>query len=178
MNTLTRRGWALRLVLAITLAVLPFTASIAQAQGTAQNRLTVPITGTVTDAAGTASALAGTFTLQRFQRVGDQVLAIGSLVGTLTDTATGAVRNIVTQVALPVADIDGSCEVLHLELGPLDLNLLGLQVHLDQVVLDITAVPGSGNLLGNLLCSIAGLLDGGNLNTLVGLLNELLNILG
>ena len=45
-------------------------------------------------------------------------------------------------------------------LGPLDLNLLGLEVHLDPVVLDIVAQPGPGNLLGNLLCAVAGLLDG------------------
>lgn len=160
------------------IAALPFTASMAQAQGTAQNRLSVPLTGTVTDAAGTATALAGTFTLQRFQRVGNDIVAIGSLVGTVTDTVTGAVRNIVTQVALPVTDIDGSCEILHLELGPIDLNLLGLQVHLDKIVVDITAVAGSNNLVGNLLCAITGLLDGGNLNALVGRLNDLLDILG
>ena len=56
----------------------------------------------------------------------------------------------------------GSCDllVLNLVLGPLDLNLLGLVVHLNQVVLDIIAVTGAGNLLGNLLCAVAGLLDG------------------
>jgi len=43
-------------------------------------------------------------------------------------------------------------------LGPLDLNVLGLTVHLNQVVLNITAVPGAGNLLGNLLCAAANLL--------------------
>ena len=59
-------------------------------------------------------------------------------------------------------------------LGPLDLDLLGLQVHLDKVVLDITAVPGAGNLLGNLLCAVAGLLDGGPLAGLLGQLNSLL----
>ena len=51
-------------------------------------------------------------------------------------------------------------------------------VHLNQVVLNITAQPGPGNLLGNLLCSIAGLLNGGNLGSvltqLVGLLNRIL----
>ena len=50
--------------------------------------------------------------------------------------------------------------MLNLVLGPLDLNLLGLEVHLDKVVLDIIAVTGAGNLLGNLLCAVAGLLDG------------------
>jgi hypothetical protein len=54
------------------------------------------------------------------------------------------------------------CPILHLELGPLDLNLLGLRVQLNQVVLDITAIPGPGNLLGNLLCGVAHLLDNPN----------------
>ena len=52
-------------------------------------------------------------------------------------------------------------------------------MHLNQVVLDITAVPGAGNLLGNLLCAIAGLLDGGSpLGGLAALLNNLLAALG
>jgi hypothetical protein len=34
---------------------------------------------------------------------------------------------------------------------PLDLNLLGLAIHLDRILLDITAQSGPGNLLGNLL---------------------------
>ena len=56
----------------------------------------------------------------------------------------------------------GVCTVLDLTLGPLDLNLLGLLVHLgggatgnDPVHLTITADPTKG-LLGNLLCSLAG----------------------
>jgi hypothetical protein len=60
----------------------------------------------------------------------------------------------------------------------LDLNLLGLVVHLDRVVLDISAVPGAGNLLGNLLCAVAGLLDGGGpLVAIAILLNRILAIL-
>lgn len=70
------------------------------------------------------------------------------------------------------------CDILHLTLGPLDLDLLGLKVHLDRVVLDIVAESGPGNLLGNLLCAVAGLLDGG-LGGLLGQLRDLLNqILG
>jgi hypothetical protein len=65
-------------------------------------------------------------------------------------------------------------------LGPLDLNLLGLEVHLDTVHLNITAVPGAGNLLGNLLCVVAGLLDplGTDLLQFLNLLNQLLGLLG
>ena len=37
------------------------------------------------------------------------------------------------------AAVAGACPVLNLVLGPLDLDLLGLQVHLDRVVLNIIA---------------------------------------
>src|SRR5689334_16553275 len=85
----------------------------------------------------------------------------------------------------PVAAQAASCEILNLVLGPLDLNLLGLTVHLDQVVLNITAVPGAGNLLGNLLCAVANLLNGtgGGLlgtaltNAITTLLNNILGAL-
>ena len=70
------------------------------------------------------------------------------------------------------------CPILDLELGPLDLNLLGLRVELNQVVLDITAIPGPGNLLGNLLCAVAGLLDGVDLGDVLGnLLQSLIDAL-
>ena len=59
--------------------------------------------------------------------------------------------------------------------------MLGL-VDLNQVNLDITAQQGSGNLLGNLLCAVAGLLDnsgGSSLSNLLQSLTQLLNqILG
>ena len=73
-----------------------------------------------------------------------------------------------------------NCDVLHLVLAPLNLDLLGLTVHLDRVVLDIVAVSGAGKLLGNLLCAVTGLLDGGlggALGRLVNLLNQILGAL-
>jgi hypothetical protein len=54
-----------------------------------------------------------------------------------------------------------SCPILNLSLGPINLDLLGLNVDTSPICLDITAVPGSGALLGNLLCGIANLLNGG-----------------
>jgi len=92
--------------------------------------------------------------------------------GTITNSA-GQVLDTFTAAI----DATGTCQILHLELGPLDLDLLGLEIHLDRVVLDITAQSGPGNLLGNLLCGIAGLLDsGGPLTTIVNLLNQLLGL--
>ena len=60
------------------------------------------------------------------------------------------------QVARRVQQAPGEiCTVLDLVLGPLDLNLLGLRIHLDRVRLTITADP-NGGILGSLLCSLAG----------------------
>jgi hypothetical protein len=78
-----------------------------------------------------------------------------------------------------LASSAAACDILNLVLGPLDLNILGLRIQLNRVVLDITAVPGAGNLLGNLLCAVVGLLDGSPLAGLLGQLRTLLNqILG
>jgi len=48
----------------------------------------------------------------------------------------------------------GTCSVLDLVLGPLNLKLLGLIVNLNQVHLTITADP-TGGVLGSLFCSLA-----------------------
>ena len=138
--------------------------------------ITKPITGTLVGT--TTQVFNGTFTLSKFAVQNGQLMAVGTLAGTLTDAAGNLVGNVNQQVAMPVAAVSGSCQILHLELGPLDLDLLGLQIHLNKVVLDITAQSGPGNLLGNLLCAIANLLNGGLnlsiLNSLVGLLNQVI----
>ncbi|MEN3340219.1 MAG: hypothetical protein V7647_3895 [Acidobacteriota bacterium] len=174
----TSRRTLLSAGLAAMLAIFPATATIAQAQPPAPKPapLAVPITGTAP-----GNTIAGTFNIQRFARQNGALVAVGNVVATVTNTATGAVSTVVAPLAVPVdpTATTASCEILHLVLGPLDLNLLGLTVHLDQVVLDITAVPGAGNLLGNLLCAIAGLLNGPSpLTGLVTLLNNLLGALG
>jgi hypothetical protein len=121
---------------------------------------------------------AGTLSPQSFGVKNGTLVLIGTLVGTLTDH-TGAVLGTITSgnVALPVATPAGStCQILNLTLGPLHLNLLGLVVNLNQVHLTINAVQGPGNLLGNLLCAVANLLNGGapDLGSLVTLLNRIL----
>jgi len=51
-------------------------------------------------------------------------------------------------------------------------------VDLNQVILNITGQPGQGNLLGNLLCAVAGLLDqNGSLTLVTDLLNVILAVL-
>lgn len=124
----------------------------------------------------------GTLTVTGFQVVNGVLNAVGTLTGNLVDASGVTVGSITSQaISLPVA-VNGSCPILNLTLGPLDLNLLGLTIHLNQVVLNITAVPGNGNLLGNLLCAVANLLNGGGpvqtlLNNLVTILNQVVGAL-
>jgi hypothetical protein len=113
-----------------------------------------------------------TATLTGFQAIGDQLFA------KVTVTATNGTQTDSQTVLVPVASVQGTCQILHLELGPLDLNLLGLMVHLDKVVLDITAQSGPGNLLGNLLCGLANALNGGaSATTIANILNQILAVL-
>jgi len=65
------------------------------------------------------------------------------------------------------ASVDDGSRLLHLSLDGLFLDLLGLEVDLDEVTLDLTARTGSGNLLGNLLSAVSGLLDGAGLSSLL-----------
>ena len=91
----------------------------------------------------------------------------------VVNTATGTIIAPFTNVPLVAS---GNCPILHLVLGPINLNLLGLTVTTNQIVLDITAVPGPGNLLGNLLCAVTNLLNQNplNLNQIATLLNQIL----
>lgn len=136
-------------------------------------------TGYVQGSDTLGNVLSAVFTVQSFANQGNQLVAQGVLNGTIT-SATGTVTQVTNQSAtLPVSGVTASCPILSLTLGPLNLNILGLQITLNQVVLNIVAIPGSGNLLGNLLCAVANLLNGTNLtgllDTLVADLNAILS---
>jgi len=140
--------------------------------------LSVPVTGTFTDALGGTGTFVGSVGLQSFKVVNGALVAVGTLTGTLTDSLGNVLGTVTQSITLPVSNISATCDILHLELGPLDLTLLGLNVHLDKVVLDITATQGGG-LLGDLLCSLADLLNGNAaLGSIARLLNNILRILG
>jgi hypothetical protein len=149
------------------------------------------ITSTVVGKASNGGKVTGSFTPTRFVQRDGVLYAKGFLEGKITNP-DGSRTKFSGIKKMPVKKINGqsatdartvnraaACDILNLVLGPLDLNVLGLQVSLQRVVLDIVAVAGAGQLLGNLLCAVAGLLDGGPLAGLLGQLSTLLNqILG
>jgi len=97
--------------------------------------------------------------------------AITSVTGLATGTLAGhAVSTLLTLTATPSAT-PGTCPVLNLELAPIHLNLLGLKVDTSAICLNVTGTSGPGNLLGNLVCDVANLLNGPA--TVGGLVNTL-----
>ena len=167
------------LLAAVLMAVTLFaSATSAQAAKPGSGTGTLPVSGTLADGGtfeGTISNLDASA-----NRAGDLVVS-GVLNGTATD-ATGEVTQITDQAFTTTAALQpgGACDILFLDLGPIFLDLLGLQVDLSQITLDINAVPGAGNLLGNLLCAITGLLDnpGNPTNAIAGLLDRIFALLG
>ena len=147
----------------------------------AQPRTTQSLTSVLNTFVPGVGGFVGTLTLNSVQVVNGVLSAVGTLAGNVLGP-TGAVLGTVSQLATMPLQVSGSCEILTLTLGPLHLDLLGLVIDLNQVVLNITAVPGAGNLLGNLLCAVANLLNAGGplsnlLNQLAALLNQILGAL-
>jgi hypothetical protein len=117
--------------------------------------------------------------------------SLGDQLGTLTSGLTGVLNGVFDQLlgsgvgggtaaAAAAAQAVGSTDILNLHLDPIDLNLLGLEVQTSAICLDVTADSGNGNLLGNLLGSIAHLLDrnpGNAINALVNRAERLLSSL-
>jgi len=198
------RSAAFALSLLISLSMVMVAGSPGNAATTAARSSTAKTVVAHSPAGKMTSRIAGTtskgqqvigyYTPLKFVRKDGKVKVRG-LVNGVVHRADGTTRTFTAVRTLRVKEINGTpvttarqaarakatCDVLHLVLAPLDLDLLGLKVHLDRVVLDIVAQSGAGNLLGNLLCSVAGLLDGGvqgALGRLVNLLNQILGKLG
>jgi hypothetical protein len=133
-----------------------------------------PVAALATPIAGTADngSFAGSFTPARFSTQNGNLLAIGVLTGTVSDSSGATIGTVTRTVSMPVTVAAATCQVLNLVLGPLHLDLLGLVVDLNQVHLVITAVQAPGNLLGNLLCALVGILDPNS--ALADFLNNLL----
>ena len=142
----------------------------AQTSGTPLTK-TVAMTGT----AKNGKTFKGTYTIDRFTRSGGKQYAVGTVKGRLKGRRVTR-KNVRVPVALeraqtagaaqvpPAADelpvpTQGACPVLNLVLGPIDLNLLGLRVATNEIRALVEAVPGAGNLVGNLLCAVVHLLD-------------------
>ena len=151
-------------------------------RGVVAKNINGKMTSTLVGKASDGSNVTGTFTPLKFVKTNGVSGVKGVIDGVVTHP-NGSKERFTALRTMTVKKINGqrldtraatanlaACDILNLVLGPLDLDILGLQVHLNRVVLDIVAVAGAGNLL----CAVAGLLDGG---PLAGILTQLTNLL-
>src|SRR5215218_10418900 len=152
-------------------------------QGPARLTQVVPLSGT----AKNGKTFTGTYTIDRFVAKGGKLYSVGTVKGKLgskrvskdnvrlpaaVGNASGGAR--ASQLPLPPLPPGNPCSVLALNLGPINLNLLGLVVRTNEIQLRIDAVQGPGNLLGNLLCAITGILNPtGALDQVTGAISNL-----
>ena len=167
--------------------------SIASAQdGPARLTQVVPISGKSTKG---NKQFSGTYTIERFVAKGGKIYSVGTVTGklgskkvtkenvrlpaTVANASAPAKASQVPPLPLPPLPAGNACSILSLDLGPINLNVLGLVVRTNQIQLRIDAVQGPGNLLGNLLCGITGILNpsGALANTPLGQLAQILNAL-
>jgi hypothetical protein len=171
---------------------------LASAQdGPARLTQIVPISGKSTKG---NKQFSGTYTIERFIAKGNRLYSVGTMKGKVGSkkvnkenvrvpanvanaSAPGQARAAqvppVPPLPLPPLPAGNACPILALDLGPINLPVLGLVIRTNQIQLRIDAVQGPGNLLGNLLCGITGILNpGGALaNTPLGQLSQILNAL-
>jgi len=146
--------------------------------------LQLPITGTVPG----GGTFAGTLSIQKFAVRDGQAVAIGFVRGAATMAGTSLGTVLAGPIAFPVRVEPGAltvdtaavapavvaqaiCQVVHIELGAVNLNVLGLIVTTQPIVLDLSG--DTAGPLGNLVCTLLE-----TLNSVVGLVDLLNQILG
>jgi hypothetical protein len=166
---------------------------VASAQtGPARLTQVVPLTGT---AQGGKQQFTGRYTIEEFVTRGGKLFAVGTVTGKVGNkpvrkenvrmpatvanaSAIGKAAQATPPLPLPPLPPGNACSILALDLGPINLNLLGLVVRTNQIQLRVDAVQGAGNLLGNLLCGITGILNPATIaGTPVAQLAQVLNAL-
>jgi hypothetical protein len=176
--------------------VLPPTNGMAE-EPRALKALVLPLTGTGSGGV----TFNGTVIVQRFVQQDGEVFAIGAVSGSLSGPAGPIGTSILLPVAFPVHVDNGltarakrelihpaslsapdygahvilaqatTCGVLHLALGAVNLNLLGVVVATMPVTIDING--DTGGPLGNLVCTVLA-----TVNNVVGLVKSLNSLLG
>ena len=149
------------------LLALAVCAAVAAAPATAGAQEPAGLTKvvSVTGKSKSGKEFRGKYAIDHFRVSAGRVLAVGTLRGRLGERRV-AERGVKMPAVLSkgsataqLPPIPNACEILNLVLGPIRLDLLGLVVRTNRINVRIDAVPGPGNLLGNLLCAITGLLD-------------------
>jgi hypothetical protein len=174
---MTTQG-ALKVSIPIALLLLA-TAGVASQSDKQGNDGSSPLQLPVTSTDGT---FAGTLSIQRFEVRDKAVVAIGIMKGSIAGTGS-ALGEVVAPVTVRPATARASasaapaapqatCQVLHLDIGAVNLNVQGVTVATQPINIDLSG--DSSAALGNLVCTALATLN--NVAGLVGLLNQILGL--
>ena len=120
------------------------------------------VTSRVDGSGPDAATFDGSVTLTGFRAQGDRVVAVGSLSGTLADSAgqtVGEADAEPVRLALDRGSLRASCDLLAARLGPSEAQVGGRAVRLEAIELAVPARAG-GAALRDLLCRLAESLNG------------------
>lgn len=151
--------FALFLALLAGVLVAPLSASAQAAPATGPFDVTGDLVNgrgrVIGDFSGTVSNLVVTVNRQGQLLVSGDIEGQATRTGQAAEPVSGSFRQVVSRLLNP----GGTCTILNLDIGRINLNLLGLVIDLAPISLDVTGQTGSGQLLGNLLCALVRLLD-------------------
>ena len=138
----------------------------------------VMLTGLASDGA----TLYGRFRPNHFTGSAAGMSVDGVLTGTLS--RAGALQTHFTQpLVLPInrGQSDGTCQLINIALGPKDVSVAAEDVHVDQMMFNVSWAQGPGSRLDVPLCQAELLLRGAPADTnqpLAGVLDQILSLLG
>jgi hypothetical protein len=149
----------------VAVAALAFAASASSAGAPSASQQATPQTTATTTTTTQVGAVNVRLQVRKFVRRAGRLYAVGTAISRFTpsadkaaDVPSATTRKAFTARVVKIRKFSSAqriCPVLDLTLAPLDLELLGLFVHLDRVHLTITA-DSNGGVLGSLLCGLAG----------------------
>lgn len=195
--------WTVAVVAAV-LSVALGTHINAQGPKKSSAAVTLPAAGTFAE----GGQFTGNITINRFEKRGNQIVAVGLVTGVLSRGGVTLGSAVVGQVTWPVAVrvggqvlvsgparetgtitpaswSDGArspfraiavqevCQVVDLALGPVNIDVLGVQVALSPITFNLSGAVGTP--LGDLVCAVSDLI--GNVAGLVNVLNGILGLL-
>ena len=123
---------------------------VARAEALAEpraNSFNPPVSGTFE-----GGTFHGQFQLEGFGFRAGAIVGVGTLSGVLIDPGGVVLAFVQQQVEVPLTAAAGTCTLISLQLGPVDIALLGLNIHLGPFSIQIAVERAS--LLGLLLCSV------------------------
>ncbi len=139
---------ALLTLLVAALAVLPVPARGA-------GNLAVRVGGSFTDGAG-EGVFEGTLAVEKFERRGNRLVAVGTLDGTVTDATGKQLGEIEDRAVTAVVDgsVTASCERAALDVRLEDVDVAGARAHLQPVEIEIAANAVPNHRLDAPLCEL------------------------